>query len=111
MATTPLSLEAYLAKDPCSSGRCLSYHEQLVLLVYLWNSITANAPVSSFDNIIRKHRNLSNAELIQSMIGAFTEETIDAITPEDLKCLTCFTDRTLLEILTYLQTRAITALS
>lgn len=110
MAINPLSLEGYLAKDPCSSGRCLSYHEQLVMLVYLYNQATANAPVAAFDNLIKTYRNLSRAQMLQALIGAFPEETIDAITAEDLKCISCFSDQTLLELLTYFQTRVIGSL-
>lgn len=101
----------YLSAYPCTNSQCLSPHEQLVTLVYLYNSLTVGLTVSQLEQAVKKYRNLSNAEFMQILIATFPANTLNNLDGEDLKCLTCYSDRKLLEMLVYLISQGITDLS
>lgn len=96
---------AYLSDYPCTGNRCLSQHDQLVTLVYLLNSVTAQLTVPNLEKAVKQYRNLTPPELMQLLIAQFST-TVD-VDGTDLKCLSCYSDRKLIEMLTYLMAVAI----
>jgi hypothetical protein len=92
-----------LPTTPCMAEQCLSYHQQLVLFVFLANLRVNNGETADYlENAVKRYRNLAPAELIQMITTQFEAAEIAQATPEALKCFNCYTDRKLLEMATWL---------
>ena len=85
---------------PCTTGKCLSFHEQLALLVFLIVGFMAQGDtVDSLVEDTKDLRNLSPNQLLQNVLAGFGTDLIATATPEALACYNCLSTQKLLEIL------------
>lgn len=109
MASLPLNptLSQILGHDPCDGGQCLSMHEQLVRLVFLFNVVAGSSTVDTLEADTKQYRSLGWPELLQYIITFFPSNVTDVLTETNLKCLRCYSDRRLQEMLVHLMGHAV----
>lgn len=93
---------ASLDDHPCTGPHCLSIHDQLVLLVWLLAAWTSGGTPAELEIATKRFRNISLHDGLQFLIEAFPDATIEAVTSDDLKCLKCYSNQKLFEMLLYL---------